>query len=154
MVPANPALVVATRTDYDSGDPFLVFLDPATGAEKLKVAGEDEFGTTSYGDCLYDEQSVVACRAGGVLTAYDAATAAKLWSLPDEAANRMAPGLVVAWHGALYGETGTGQPIVLDAKTGKDRAIDGIGLVPALVSKYVGIGAADDGTPTAYPVKK
>ncbi|MCR6482896.1 PQQ-binding-like beta-propeller repeat protein [Amycolatopsis sp. OK19-0408] len=154
VTPADPALVVLTRTDYNSGHAFLVFLDPATGAEKGKVEGEKGFGMSSYGNCYYDEQSVVVCNASGVLTAYDAKTAAKLWTLPDQAANRVAPGITLAWHGAVYGETSGRQPIVLDAKTGQDRETDDVGIFPALVSKYVGIDAGEDGAPLAYPIKK
>ncbi|HEV7974946.1 PQQ-binding-like beta-propeller repeat protein [Amycolatopsis sp.] len=154
MVPADPALVVVNRTDYGTGHPFLLFLDPATGAEKTKLVGEGTFGPTAYGDCLYDERSVLVCQQDGVLTGYDAKTAGKLWSLPDEAANRVAPAsLTVAWHGALYGKTQGGQPIVLDAKTGKDLSVDDVGVAPDWVSKYAGITADKDGTPQAYPVK-
>ncbi|GHE79073.1 hypothetical protein GCM10017786_06060 [Amycolatopsis deserti] len=153
MIPADPALVVVNRTDYGTGHPFLLFLDPATGAEKVKLEGEGGFGSRAYGECLYDEQSVLLCQQDDVLTGYDARTAAKLWSLPDEAANRVAPGSVTAaWHGAVYGTTAGGQPLVLDAATGKDLSTEP-GVVPVLVSEYAGIGVDDDGTPTAYPVK-
>ncbi|MGW4482359.1 outer membrane protein assembly factor BamB family protein [Amycolatopsis sp. NPDC004368] len=154
MIQADPALVVANRTDYGSGHAFLLFLDPATGAEKTKVEGAHGFGTQTYGECLYDQQSVLTCEEDGVLTGYDAKTAAKLWSLPDQAANRVAPSVTVAWHGALYGKTQGGQPIVLDAKTGKDRATDNVGAAPVLVSSYAGVGVDDDGNPKAYPVRK
>ncbi|MBE1578877.1 PQQ-binding-like beta-propeller repeat protein [Amycolatopsis roodepoortensis] len=153
LVRADPALVVLTRTDYGSGDSSLLFLDPATGAEKRKVDGEDQFGPSSYGTCRHDERSVLVCDAGGVLTGYDAATAAPLWTLPDKAANRVAPSVTLAWHGAVYGKTGGGQPIVLDARTGKDLATDDVGLVPALVSEYAGIAAGENGESLAYPVK-
>jgi outer membrane protein assembly factor BamB len=154
LTPADPALVVLTRTDYNSGHPFLLFLDPATGAEKVKIEGEKDFGLSSYGTCFYDEQSVLICETS-FLTAYDAKTAAKLWALPDKAANRVAPAsTTVAWHGALYGRTNGGEPIVLDAKTGQDLATDDVGVVPAAVSKYAAVGAGDNGTSLAYPVKK
>lgn len=154
MIPADPALVVVNRTDYGTGHPFLLFLDPATGAEKAKIAGEGGFGSRAYGECLYDQQSVLLCQQDGVLTGYDAKSAQKLWSLPDEAANRVAPASVtVAWHGAVYGTTQGGTPIVLDAKTGKDRSTEA-GAAPVQVSKYAGITADDEGTPVAYPVKK
>lgn len=78
----------------------------------------------------------------------------KLWSLPDQAANRVAPGgLTVAWHGALYGYTNGKQPIVLDAKTGKDLSTE-VGFVPDWVSKYAAAGVDQDGASKAYPVKK
>jgi PQQ-like domain len=153
IVPADPALVVAERTDYGNGDAFLLFLDPATGAEKTKLEGPSDFGSSDYGDCDYDQQSVLICTSSGVLTGYDAATAQKLWSLPDKTANRVAPDITVAWHGALYGVTPGGQPIALDAKTGKDLSTE-VGVKPYWVSKYAGIGVSDDGAPMAYPVKK
>lgn len=154
-VPADPALVVLTRNDYGSGDSSLLILDPATGAEKLKVDGERVFGSLPYGDCFYDQRSVLVCLADGVLTGYDAKTAAKLWALPDKAANRVAPGLTTVWHGALYGVTQGSQPIVLDAKTGKDLVVDGVGVAPDLVSEYAGVTVdKQSGKPMAYPVKK
>ncbi|WIX98513.1 PQQ-binding-like beta-propeller repeat protein [Amycolatopsis mongoliensis] len=155
LIPADPALVVLTRTDYGSGDSSLLFLDPATGAEKLKLEGEKEFGSLPYGDCFYDEQSVLVCQSSGVLTGYDAKTAGKLWALPDQASNRVAPVLTAVWHGALYGVTQGGRPIVLDAKTGKDLSVDDVGAAPVLVSKYAGITVDKQrGMPVAYPVKK
>lgn len=154
MVQADPSLVVVNRSDYGTGHPFLVFLDPATGTEKAKIEGEGGFGSRAYGECLYDQQSVLVCTQDDVVTGYDAKTASKLWSLPDQAANRVAPArLTAAWHGALYGTTQGNQPIVLDAKTGKDLSTE-VGATPFWVSKYAGIGVDKDGAPKAYPVKK
>jgi outer membrane protein assembly factor BamB len=115
-----------------------------------------DFGSAvfSYGDCFYDQQSVLICSSLGVLTGYDAATAQKLWSLPDKTANRVAPSVLAVWHGVLYGDTQGGKPIALDAKTGKDLSTE-VGVEPYWVSKYAAIGVAEDGrTPMAYPVKK
>ncbi|WP_166459493.1 outer membrane protein assembly factor BamB family protein [Amycolatopsis pithecellobii] len=156
FVASNPALVVLDQNDNNHGDAFLLFLDPATGTEKAKLVGpESVFGSApDYGDCYYDQQSVLICSSDGVLTGYDAATAQKLWSLPDKTANRVAPGVLVAWHGVLYGDTQGGKPIALDAKTGKDLSTE-VGVEPYWVSKYAAIGVGEDGrTPMAYPVKK
>ncbi|SFQ48879.1 PQQ-like domain-containing protein [Amycolatopsis rubida] len=154
ILPADPAMVVLKATEYSSGHAFLKFLDASTGTEKFSVEGTRNLGPDSYGDCLYDEQSVLACTDSGVLTAYDAKAGTTLWSLPDQAANRVPPGgLTVAWHGALYGYTNGKQPIVLDAKTGKDLSTE-VGFVPDWVSKYAAAGVDKDGSPKAYPVKK
>lgn len=159
VVTADPALVVVdqkAKIDQNvHGGTFLVFLDPATGAEKTRLVGDYGSAVSSYGDCFYDQQSVLACSMSGVLTGYDAATARKLWSLPDQAANRVAPGVLVAWHGVLYGTTQGGKPIALDAKTGKDLSTE-VGVDPYWVSEYAAIGVSegDNRTPMAYPVKK
>ncbi|WP_409463440.1 PQQ-binding-like beta-propeller repeat protein [Amycolatopsis sp. GA6-003] len=154
LLQADPAMVVMKFNEAGTGHAFLKFLDAATGAEKFSVEGTRNLGPDSYGDCLYDEQSVLACTDSGVLTAYDAKAGTKLWSLPDAAANRVPPGgLTVAWHGALYGYTNGKQPIVLDAKTGKDLSTS-VGFVPDWVSKYAAAGVDQDGSPKAYPVKK
>lgn len=152
FVPADPALVVATRRDYGNGDPSLLFLDPGTGAEKSRVDGPKSLTPSSFGECLYDERSVLVCQHDGAVTGFDARTGAQLWNLPDRAANRVAPSSVTAaWHGAVYGTTAGHEPIVLDALTGEDRSTT-VGVAPVLVSEYAGIGANDEGTPTAYPV--
>lgn len=155
FVSADPALVVIKQKNNEHGDSFLVFLDPATGAEKARLAGpQSVFGSSpDYGDCFYDEQSALICASDGVLTGYDAATAKKLWSLPDKATNRVAPDVTVAWHGLLYGDTRGGKPIALDAKTGKDVSTE-VGVTPWWVSKYAAIGVSDSGEPMAYPVTK
>ena len=158
LVSSNPALVVVDqKTEVPqnaSGGAFLVFLDPATGAEKARLVGDYGSAVTTYGDCFYDQQSVLICSSSGVLTGYDAATAQKLWSLPDKTANRVAPSILAVWHGVLYGDTQGGKPIALDAKTGKDLSTE-VGVEPYWVSKYAAIGVGEDGrTPMAYPVKK
>jgi hypothetical protein len=155
IVPVDPALVVLDENDTNHGDAFLVFLDPATGVEKTKLTGpESVFGSApDYGDCYYDQRSVLSCVSDDVLTAYDAATAQKLWSLPDTTANRVAPSITAAWHGAVYGVTAGGQPIALDAKTGKDLSTE-VGVTPYWVSRYAAIGVSDDGAAMTYPVKK
>ncbi|WP_233573890.1 outer membrane protein assembly factor BamB family protein [Amycolatopsis panacis] len=155
FVSADPALVVIKQKNNEHGDSFLVFLDPATGAEKARLAGpQSVFGSSpDYGDCFYDEQSALICGSDGVLTGYDAATGQKLWSLPDKATNRVAPDVTVAWHGLLYGDTQGGKPIALDAKTGKDVSTE-VGVTPWWVSKYAAIGVSDSGEPMAYPVTK
>ncbi|MEC3977538.1 outer membrane protein assembly factor BamB family protein [Amycolatopsis sp. H20-H5] len=154
VVPSDPGLAVVKHTDYDSGEPSMLFLDPASGTEKSKLTRDYNYAIKDYGDCLYDQQSVLVCTVDSQVTAYDAKTAKKLWALPDSAANRVAPRHVATvWHGALYGTTNGGAAIVLDAKTGKDISSTP-GVTPSWVSEYAGIGVDKDGAPQAYPVKK
>ncbi|MDQ3577632.1 MAG: PQQ-binding-like beta-propeller repeat protein, partial [Actinomycetota bacterium] len=151
IYPAGPSLVAIDSTDYGSGDPALFFLDPATGQEKTTLTHKAGFTPTLYGDCDYDDQSILICVANGVLTAHDS-TGKTLWTLPDAVANRTAPTVTVAWHGAVYGKTQNG-PVVLDAKTGKDLSTEP-GIAPHWVSKYAAITMDKEGAPNSYPVVK
>ncbi|GAA3990064.1 hypothetical protein GCM10022247_05860 [Allokutzneria multivorans] len=151
VVPSDPALVVVNRTDYGNLKPSLLFLDPASGAVKAELKGTGGFGSRAYGDCYYDQQSVLVCVNDGRVTGYNAKTAEQLWTLPDQAANRIAPSVVTVWHGVLYGKV-NGKPIVLDANTGKDVSTT-VEVAPVWVSRYAGIAVDNDGAPKAYPVK-
>ncbi|MDD1057217.1 PQQ-like beta-propeller repeat protein [Streptomyces cocklensis] len=105
--------------------------------------------------CLYDLQTRTLCfsytTAGGELAAYEAKSGKLLWRLggPDGVPGRVAPDLVGAFHGAVYGnvlrDDGTAEPIVLDGATGADRELSP-GAAPSLVNEYVGLTAERDGS--------
>lgn len=152
VVPGPEDPVVVQYTD-DEGNPHLAFLDPDTGQERAGHTMDlSTIMDTDYGECTYDEQSVVLCDKAGVLNAFDAKTGKFLWSLPDDTANRVAPRVTTLWHGAVYGTTENG-PVVLDAETGEDRSTEP-GLAPWWVNEQVGIGLNDSGTAVAYRVKE
>lgn len=117
----------------------LRFLD-ARGATLRTV---DTGSSSAAPRCVWDEAAVTVCDTGGRLVAVDATTAAPLWSLPDPAANRVAPALGTAWHGAVYGTTVNG-PVVLDARTGADRDT-APGAAPVLVNAYLGVASEASG---------
>lgn len=153
VFPGDPGLVAVYRSDYGTTDPYLLFLDAATGAQKGAISGKGQYGGSAF-SCDYDHQSVLLCSSmAHGLVGYDAATGKELWSLPDQASGRVQPQVYTAWHGVIYGKTNGGTPITLDAKTGKDISTD-VGAAPYWVSKYGGIGVDKDGVPQAYPVKK
>jgi outer membrane protein assembly factor BamB len=93
--------------------------------------------------CVWDEAATTVCGGDTRVFAVDATTAAPLWELPDPVANRVAPQLTTAWHGAVYGTTVNG-PVVLDARTGADRDTRP-GAAPVLVNAYLGVGAETTG---------
>ncbi len=93
--------------------------------------------------CIWDEAATTVCGGDARVFAVDAGTAAPLWELPDPAANRVAPRVTTAWHGAVYGTTVNG-PVVLDARTGADRDTRP-GAAPVLVNAYLGLGAEAGG---------
>lgn len=96
--------------------------------------------------CVWDQASTTVCSttgSGARVFALDATTAAPLWNLPDPAANRVAPTVTTAWHGAVYGSTVNG-PLVLDARTGADRD-RAPGAAPVLVDPYLAVAAESSG---------
>lgn len=63
------------------------------------------------GSCGLGGAHTVICTGGYPpnVVALDADTGKVLWSLPDAAANRVAPTVTAAWHGAVYGTTSNGR---------------------------------------------
>lgn len=154
----SPRIFVAVGTTTESKDFFQL------GATTTGKVVENTFadGWHSFkGDCVFDEVSVTVCRTDSPdrwVGAVDE-TGKWIWELP--AAGRLAPTVTTAWHGAVYGSTDNG-PVVLDAKTGKDRETRP-GAAPVLVNEHFGVAAvtADDvGVPVpteddwhAYPAR-
>ncbi|SQD96917.1 conserved hypothetical protein [Parafrankia sp. Ea1.12] len=135
IFPGGPSLVVAYGQTLGSQN-FLSLLDAATGTVKDRRTG-------SYNgvNCQYDAASVTVCYQGLFgspwAAAFDTTTGSWLWGLPDSDANRVAPTITSAWHGAVYGTTRSG-PVILDARTGKDRAT-APGAAPFIVNGNVGL---------------
>nr|BFE31687.1 PQQ-binding-like beta-propeller repeat protein [Actinomadura rugatobispora] len=100
--------------------------------------------------CRFDEAQTVLCYRGeydGGVVGLDATSLETLWRLPSE--GRIAPKVTAFWHGAVYGETSNG-PVVLDARSGKDREVEP-GAAPLAVSGYGGLDVLDGGAWTVYP---
>lgn len=140
---AGPGLAVVsgrtTATTLSAPAASLRFVD-ARGATVRTV---DVGRTYTPPRCVWDEAATTVCGGDTRVFAVDAGTAAPLWELPDPAANRVAPQMTTAWHGAVYGTTVNG-PVVLDARTGADRDTRP-GAAPVLVNAYLGIGVETTG---------
>ncbi|MEY9956695.1 PQQ-binding-like beta-propeller repeat protein [Streptacidiphilus sp. MAP5-52] len=136
---ASPTLIAVTANDYNSGHGFLKLLNAATGATVQTWDG-DQAGTT----CTYDGIDTSVCSSDSAVFAVNPTTGALMWQLPDTAANRIAPTVTTVWHGLIYGTTASG-PVVLDAKTGKDRN-DSPGVAPSVVDSNVAIALDPSGT--------
>ena len=143
ITPAGPGLAVVGgrtgATTLAAPSASLRFVD-ARGATVRTV---DVGSTYTPPRCVWDEAATTVCGGDTRVFAVDAGTAAPLWELPDPAANRVAPRMTTAWHGAVYGTTVNG-PLVLDARTGADRDTRP-GAAPALVNAYLGVGAETSG---------
>jgi hypothetical protein len=143
IAPAGPGLAVVSgrtgATTLSAPSATLRFVD-ARGATVRSV---DVGRSYTPPRCVWDEATTTVCGGDTQVFAVDAATAAPLWQLPDPAANRVAPRMTTAWHGAVYGTTVNG-PVVLDARTGADRD-SRPGAAPVLVDAYLGLGAEAGG---------
>ncbi len=142
--PGGPTVVTATGTTA-AGKQFFRLLDATSG----RVLDESlSSGSIGYAiDCIHDGADVTVCRDAGAgkdwAGAFDR-SGKWLWQLPDEKANRVAPTVTAAWHGAVYGRTANG-PVVLDAHTGADRET-APGVAPWLVNQYVAVASPPDAT--------
>lgn len=135
VFPGGPSLVVTLGQGVGTYN-VLSLLDAATGT--VKASGKGSYNDIS---CQYDGASVTVCHQEPFghpwAAAFDTTTGAWLWSLPDDEANRVAPTITSAWHGAVYGTTQNG-PVILDARTGEDRAT-APGAAPFIVNGNVGL---------------
>ncbi|GAA4807683.1 hypothetical protein GCM10023200_51650 [Actinomycetospora chlora] len=140
---AGPGLAVVTgrtsATTLAAPSATLRFVDARGGTVRTADVGS----SYSAPRCVWDEAATTVCGGDTRVFAVDAGTAAPLWDLPDPAANRVAPRMTTAWHGAVYGTTVNG-PVVLDARTGADRDTRP-GAAPVLVNAYLGLGAEAGG---------
>ena len=137
---AGPALVAVSGRETTSGSLLgspasLLFVGADGGVRRTESLGSSL--TASPPRCVWDEAATTVCSVGTRVLAVDATTAAPLWSLPDPTANRVAPTVTTAWHGAVYGTTVNG-PVVLDARTGADRD-RAPGVAPILVDGYLAV---------------
>jgi hypothetical protein len=138
--------------DYASARGLLELIDTATGNAQILSRAGTSSGAGAPWTCTFDERSTYICNMGAYGTrvfALDGSTGQLLWQLPNEAQNRITPDITAAWHGAVYGTTPSG-PVVLDARTGRDRD-DSPGIAPVLVDPYVGIAANQSASLQAFP---
>ncbi|MET8253135.1 hypothetical protein [Micromonospora sp. NPDC005197] len=138
--PGSPKIVTATGASRGRKQLFRL-LDAATGRLLDESAATS---STAYNiTCLHDGRSVTICQnqcqdwAG----AFDDG-GKWLWELPDKKANRIAPTVTTAWHGAVYGRTANG-PVIVDSRTGEDRET-APGLTPWLVNEHAAVASPPD----------
>ncbi|MEU4823415.1 PQQ-binding-like beta-propeller repeat protein [Actinomadura sp. NPDC023710] len=97
--------------------------------------------------CVSDGAETLLCNgADGGIVGLDAGTLDTLWRLPSD--GRLAPKVTAFWHGAVYGTTPNG-PVVLDARSGKDREVRP-GAAPRVVSRYGGLVVGPEGAWMVY----
>ena len=138
---AGPGLIAAEI----NGDQSLEIFDSATGVERARVPfGQDGNDSGGMKGCAYDQQALTVCVYPWAVAGFDVSKpgkVTKLWVL-DPSSGRVVPHVDTVWHGAIYGAT-SNVPVILDARTGKDRATDP-GVDVFAVDQYGGV-ARDDG---------
>jgi hypothetical protein len=105
---ATPAPTLVTAVAFGGDATFATHVYDSASGKELAVLDD---ATT----CKYDQLDVVVCSGMASTIGLDATTAQQLWRLPDDAANRIDPGLDAAFHGRVYAHD-----VVLDARTGRD----------------------------------
>ncbi|GAA4928742.1 hypothetical protein [Actinoplanes utahensis] len=136
---AGPDAAAVAVSDHATGKRSAGFLDSAG-----RLTGR--ISATRVGDCHYDEQAITVCSLDGdEVAGFDAATGRELWRLPT--ADRLAPRVTFAWHGAVYGRVKS-DAVVLDARTGADREAEA-GIDPIAVNEYGGVSNVPQFHPAA-----
>jgi hypothetical protein len=87
-------------------------------------------------ECAAAAADVIVCFSHQRVHALDT-TGKPLWSLPDEAAGRVAPDVTAVHNGLVYARANSG--VVLDARTGKDVVTD-LDWTPDAVVPGYGVG--------------
>jgi hypothetical protein len=152
ILPSNGHTALVASGLWSSGGSFIALIDTGTGKVHYLSRSSAFPGTGSPWTCEFDDWATDVCSTGDYQTqtfALDANTGRVLWQLPDRAQNRIAPQVTAAWHGAIYGTTPSG-PVVLDARSGKDRN-DSPGVAPVLLDADVGVAVSPQDGLEAYP---
>lgn len=139
---AGPDAVMASEKGPDAGSGRTYLLDAATGDIRSTLP-KDAPGS----DCGYDGVAFVVCTSDGgnhEVAAYDPKTGQERWRLPDAAGTRVAPYVTLVRAGLIYA-TAHGNPVVLDAASGKDKESQP-GIAPYVADGYVGITETKDGS--------
>lgn len=117
-------------------------LNAATGdPTPIRALQDDQYNW----QCFYDQRAVTVCQSGSrpveILLGLDE-TGNELWRIVNQTgATRIPPAVSAVWHGAVYGSTRDGGPVILDARTGADRTPTATA-TPTLVNEYFGITTA------------
>jgi hypothetical protein len=155
VLPSDGHTALVAAGLWSSSGNVIAIVDMATGEIRYLPRSSGTPGGGSPWTCEFDGVSTDVCSADlyqGQAVAVDASTGRVLWQLPDRAQNRIAPNVTSAWHGAIYGTTPSG-PVVLDARSGKDRN-DSPGVAPVLLDAYVGVAVSPQGGLEAYPATR
>lgn len=124
-----------------------------TTSTRLLEAGTGKLRATlpGYHNCLWDADALVVC--WGYTTEHvagvEVGSGKTLWELSSATADRIVPRILSIRKGAIYGTAGTNGPVILDARTGKDR-VTAVAVAPARVVPGYGLILSERGGLFAY----
>jgi outer membrane protein assembly factor BamB len=108
-----------------SGTASTRLLEAKTGAVKATLAASHT--------CAHDSEALVVCwNFTQHLTAVDVANGKVLWELPVSSADRIMPRVASVRRGMIYATAGSNGPVILDARTGKDK-VTSAAVAPSVV---------------------
>ncbi|WP_139324217.1 MULTISPECIES: hypothetical protein [unclassified Pseudonocardia] len=141
--PSGKAFPIGERLVLVSDNTGTAVLEAATGARVTTTPlGEDQKSWR----CYYDQRSITVCQLDQFGKPYAVVgldeSGAELWRIVARSGgDRVPPTVTATWHGAVYGHTPDGGPVVLDGQTGADRT-PAAAAAPLLVNEYFGIAPA------------
>ncbi|MFC8373692.1 PQQ-binding-like beta-propeller repeat protein [Streptomyces sp. NPDC057239] len=122
---ADDALFLVSVGESLDAQPKALILRARDGKQIVTIDTDSGLQASQLRDCWHDGRQTIVCQVGvdSQVDAYDEQSGKKLWSLPDEAAGRIAPEVTAVHNGAVYGSTDNGS-LILNARTGKDMVTD------------------------------
>jgi hypothetical protein len=151
---AGTVLVTYNKTSQDRA---VVFLDAASGKPKrAETTVRHVSSATPFYTCVFDQKESLICprddlssdKSKTEITGYDAASGEQLWQQSVE----LTGNVPAAWHGAVYVDNGDGGTIILDARSGKQKASFPDQGAPSYVNTYGGLRLEEDYSMTFLPV--
>jgi outer membrane protein assembly factor BamB len=121
-------------------------------ATRLLEANTGKVRATMGGNhtCLWDAEAIVVCYTyADHVAGIEVSSGKTLWELSSTTADRIVPRILSIRRGALYVTAGGNGPVILDARTGRDR-VTAVAVAPIRVVPGYGLVLSDRGGLFAY----
>jgi outer membrane protein assembly factor BamB len=123
-----------------------------TTATRLLEANTGKVRATMGGNhtCLWDADALAVCWSyADHVAGIEVSSGKTLWELSTTMADRIVPRILSVRKGALYGIAGGNGPVIIDARTGRDR-VTSANIAPIRVVPGYGLVLSDRGGLFAY----
>jgi outer membrane protein assembly factor BamB len=128
---------------FDRIDPLGAGLVTVTGSASTRLleakSGAVKATVAAHHTCAHDTDALIVCwNFTQHIAALNAADGKLLWELPDKSADRIMPRVTSVRRGLIYATAGGNGPVILDARTGKDK-VTSVAIAPSLVVPGYGL---------------